>query len=295
MRVFVTGGTGFIGSAVVRELIERGHQVIGLARTDKAAELLKFAGAEVHHGDLNDLESLRRGAMVADGVIHMAFNNDFVNYAQAIETDIKVIEAMGSVLEGTGKPFVITSGTLMVAELGRIATEEDEGLEKSPRGISENIAIAMAKRGVRSVVVRLAPCVHDVNRLGLATLLAELAGEKGISAFIGDGANRWPAVHRLDAAHLFVRALESAPAGSRLHGASEEGIPFSEIAKAIGHNLKIPVVSISAEEANNHFGWFTQVVSTDNPTSSILTKELLGWGSTQQGLISDIDEHFAIK
>ena len=292
MRVFITGGTGFIGSAVVRELIDAGHAVTGLARSEKAAATLVAAGAEVLPGSLEDLDSLRRGAAAGEGVIQLAFNNDFVDFVAAGAAELRAVDTIGTALEGSSKPFVIASGTLRVAALGRVATEEDQGQKESPRGASEDAVIALAERRIRSSTVRLAPCVHDARRQGLATRLVELARLKGVSAYIGDGMNRWPAVHRLDAAHLFRLALESAPAGVRLHAAAEPGIPFRDIAEAIGRNLKLPVVGLSPAEAEKHFGWFAQVVSLDNPTSSALTGELLGWHPAQPSLIADIDQYF---
>ncbi len=295
MRVFVTGATGFIGSAVVRELIGAGHQVVGLARSDRSAATLAATGAEVHRGSLDELDSLRRGAAAADGVIHLAFNHDFVDHAGAAATDLRAVQAIGGALVGSDKPFVIASGTLTVSSLGRVATEEDHGPDAAPRGASEDAAIALAARGVRSSAVRLAPCVHDANRQGLATPLSDLARDKGVSAFIGEGSNRWPAVHRLDAAHLFRLALEAAPAGSRLHAVGEGGVPFRDIAEAIGRHLNLPVVSISPEDANKHFGWFAQVISLDNPTSSALTQKWLGWKPEGPTLIADIEGKQAPK
>jgi len=287
MRVFVTGASGFIGSAVVRELLEAGHQVVGLARSDTAAVALTAAGADVHRGALDDLDSLRSGAAAADGVIHLAFGHDFDHYASAVAADLRAVEALGAALDGSGRPFVIASGTLLVTP-GRLATEADPGPPGVPRAAAENAAIAAAARGVRSAVVRLAPCVHDAERQGLATRLAEIARARGVSAFVGDGSNRWPAVHRLDAARLFRLAVEAAPAGSRLHAVGEEGVLFRDIAEAIGRQLKLPVVSIAAKEAGNHFGWFAAVVSIDNPTSSALTRERLGWKPEGPGLIADL-------
>ncbi|VBB08311.1 Hypothetical protein LUCI_3655 [Lucifera butyrica] len=288
MRIFVTGATGFIGSAVVRELIDVGHQVVGFARSDKSDAALTAAGAAVHHGSLDDLDSLRRGAAAADGVIHLAFIHDFSNYAGAVAADLRAIEAMGAALDGSGKPFVITSGTLAVPSLGRLATEEDQGAAEFPRAASENAAIALVERGVRSSVVRLAPCVHDFNRHGFASVLIDIARRKGVSAFVGEGSNRWPAVHRLDAAHLFRLAVEAAPAGSQLHGVGEEGVLFRDIADAIGRRLNLPVVSISRGEADAHFGWLSAFVTTDNPTSSVLTQERLGWRPEGPALTADI-------
>ena len=287
MRIFVTGATGGIGSALVCELIEAGHQVVGLARSDKSAAALTVVGVEVHHGSLDDLDSLRKGAAAADGVIHLAFIHDFSKYDGAVITDLQAVEALGEALVGSGKPFVITSGTLM-ARPGRLATEEDQGSAGLPRVEAENAALALAEHGVRSAVVRLAPCVHDVNRQGFGSILIEIARQKGVSAFVGDGSNRWPAVHRLDAAHLFRLAVEDAPTGTRLHGVGEEGISLREIAEAIGKRLNLPVISISPEEADAHFGWFSTAVTADNPASSKLTQERMGWRPKGPSLIADI-------
>lgn len=291
MRIFVTGATGFIGSAVVKELINAGHQVIGLARSDKAAASLNALGAEVHHGKLDDPNSLRSGATAADGVIHLAFDNSFTDFAGAITDDLHAIEVIGDTLADSVKPFVITSVTTMVPSLGRPATEDDQaqdGSPGSPRSVAEKMAIALSERGVRSAAVRLAPCVHDVSSQGFATSLANLAREKGVSAYVGDGSNRWPAIHRLDAARLFRLAVESAPAGSRFHGAGEEGIPFKNIAEAIGLRLNLPVSSISLEAAEEHFGWLTPFVLMDNPASSALTRKRLGWEPAGPTLITNI-------
>ncbi|WNC15625.1 SDR family oxidoreductase [Brevibacillus brevis] len=293
MRVFVTGATGFIGSAVVKELIEAGHHVVGLARSDKTAAALTAAGAEVHRGSLDDLESLRSGAAAADGVIHLAFKHDFSDYAGAVAADLRAVEAMGEVLEGSGKPFVITSGTLMltfVLPAGQLGTEKDAVNASVPRGAAENAAVALAERGVRSAVVRLAPSVHGETKAGFVSMLIDIARDKGVSAYIGDGSNRWPAVHYLDAARLFRLALEAAPAGSILHGVGDEGVPVRDIAHIIGHRLNLPVVSIPREEADAHFGFFGAFASTDNPTSSALTQERLGWRPTHPTLIVDLEE-----
>lgn len=288
MRIFVTGATGFIGSAVVCELINAGHYVIGLARSDKAAAALTSAGAAVYSGSLDDLDSLRSGAATADGVIHLAFNHDFSNYTGAVTADLHAVETMGAALIGSGKPFVITSGTLM-ARPGRLATEEDQGSAGLPRVEAENAALALAEQGVRSSVVRLAPCVHDINRQGFVSFLIALAREKGVSAFVGDGSNRWPAVHRFDAARLFRLAMEASSAGSRLHGVGEEGILFRDIAEAIGRRLNLPSVSITGKEADVHFGWLSSLVTIDNPTSSALTQEWLEWRPEGPSLIADIE------
>ena len=295
MRVFVTGATGFIGSTVVRELIEAGHQVVGLARSDKSANALKGAGAEVHRGTLDDLDSLRSGAAAADGVIHLAFKHDimFSDYNGAVTADLRAVEAMGAVLEGSGKPFVITSGTMMLTFVlppRQLGTERDMVNASVPRGAAENVAIALAERGVRSSVVRLAPCVHGETKAGFVSVLINIARDKGVSAYIGDGANRWPAVHYLDAARLFRLALEAAPAGSLLHGVGDEGVSVRDIAHVIGRHLNLPVVSISGEEANTHFGFLGAFASTNNPTSSALTQERLGWRPAHPSLISDLEE-----
>lgn len=291
MRVFVTGATGYIGSAIVRELFATGHQVLGLARSDAAEALLASAGAEVHRGTLDDLDSLHRGATAADGVIHLAYNHDFSDYQGAAHTDLRAVETIGAALEGSGKPFVITSGTLLLTMLGRRGTEEDVLDPALPRIASENAAIALAERRVRSSVVRLAPSVHgEGDKHGFVPSLIGIARDKGVSAYIGDGSNCWPAVHRLDAARLFRLAVEAAPAGSRLHGVGEEGVPFRDIAEAIGRQLKLPVVSITTEKAGDHFGFLSAFVSFDNPTSSTLTQQRLGWQPQGPRLIADIEQ-----
>jgi nucleoside-diphosphate-sugar epimerase len=295
MRVFVTGASGFIGSAVVPELLGAGHQVTGLARSDASAEALAAAGAEVHRGDLDDLDSLRKGADASDGVIHLAYNHDFTDMAAAARNDLRVVEAIGEVLLRTDKPFVITSGTLALA-FGRPASEpvslgtEADVLDPAlARVASEHATIALAERGVRSSVIRLSPTVHGEGDGGFVPRLIDIAREKGSSAYVGDGATRWPAVDRLDAAVLYRLAVEAAPAGSRLHGVGDEGVPFRDIAGVIGRHLDLPVVSITQEEADAHFGFLGRLVSADNPTSSALTRELLGWQPTHPGLIDDLE------
>jgi nucleoside-diphosphate-sugar epimerase len=290
MRVFVTGASGFIGSAVVPELIGAGHQVVGLARSDASADALAAAGAKVYRGSLEDLDSLSDAATSADAVIHLAFIHDFSDYARSVQTDLRAVETIGEALEGSGKPFVITAGTLMLAILGRLATEEDVSDPALPRVASENTAIALAERGVRSSVVRLAPSVHGDGDTGFVPRLIAIARDKGASVFVGDGSNRWPAVHRPDAARLYRLAAEVAPAGSRLHGAGEEGVPFREIAETIGSQLQLPVLSIPAEDAAEHFGFLSAFVSLDNPTSSALTRQLLGWKPEGPGLIADLEQ-----
>ena len=287
MRVFVTGATGFIGTAIVQELIGAGHQVLGLARSGAAAASLAAAGADVHRGSLDDLEGLRRGVAAVDGVIHTAFVHDFSNYAAAAETDRRAIEMLGAALAGSGRPFVVTAGTLGLTP-GRLATEEDAPDPSFPRK-SEEAAIAMVSRGMRVSVVRLPPSVHGDGDHGFVPSLIAIAREKRVSAYVGDGLNRWPAVHRLDAAHLYRLALEKAAAGARLHGVADEGVPIRDIAGMIARRLNVPVVAKSPEEAANHFGWLAYFLSVDNPTSSKLTQERLGWRPTQPSLIPDVD------
>jgi nucleoside-diphosphate-sugar epimerase len=296
MRVFVTGATGFIGSAIVPELINAGHHVLGLARTDAGAKSLIDAGAEVHRGDLEDLESLRSGAAMTDGVIHTAFNHDFSKFAANCEMDRRAIEALGSALAGSDRPLVVTSGTGLIAP-GRLATEDDVPASSStsfPR-VSEQTAAALAARGVRASVVRL-PQVHDRVKQGLVTYAIAIAREKGVSAFVGDGLNRWPAVHRLDAAPLYRLAIEKGSAGARYHAVAEEGVPLRKIADAIGRGLKVPVVAMSPEEASRHFGFLGLFVGADCPASSALTQERLGWRpTTQPGLLADLDRASAFE
>jgi nucleoside-diphosphate-sugar epimerase len=292
MRVFVTGATGFIGTAVVQELIDAGHQVLGLARSDAGAKSLVAAGAEVHRGSLEDLESLRSGAAAADGVIHTAFIHDFSNYGPAAEADRRAIETLGDALAGSDRPLIVTSGTLLVQRQGSLATEEDAPNPNFPRK-SEEAAPALAARGVHASVLRLPPSVHGKGDHGFVPRLISIAREKGVSAFIGDGLNRWPAVQRLDAAHLYRLVLEKGTAGAIYHGAADEGIPTREIAAAIGRGLNAPVVSKSREEAADHFGWLAHFFGIDAPASSALTRERLGWRPVQPGLIADLNaEHY---
>ncbi|OIN80245.1 SDR family oxidoreductase [Mycobacterium malmoense] len=291
MHVFVTGATGHIGSAVVTELLEARHHVTGLARSDEGAAALTAAGATPHRGDLDDLDGLRDAAAASDGVIHLAFKHDFNDYAGAAETDLRAVETMGEALVGSGRPFVITSGTLLLALVGQggVGTEHDT-LPGGPRIDSENAAIALAERGVRSSVIRLAPLVHsNLDHHGFAHHLINTARATGVSAYIGDGANRWPAIHTLDAAHLYRLALENAPAGTRLHGVADEGVSFRDIAGVIGRHLDVPVVGIPGEEAG-HFGFLSLFASLDNPTSNALTQKVLDWHPERTGLIEDLDE-----
>jgi nucleoside-diphosphate-sugar epimerase len=292
MRVFVTGATGFIGSAVVRELIDAGHQVLGLARSDAAAKSLVALGADVHRGSLEDIESLRNGAAAADGVIHTAFIHDFSNYGPAAEADRRAIETLGDALAGSDRPLIITSGTLLAQRQGSLATEKDAPNRSFPRK-SEEAALALAARGVRPSVLRLPPSVHGIGDHGFVPRLISIAREKGVSAFIGDGLNRWPAVHRFDAAHLYRLVVEKRSDGARYHGVADEGVPTREIAEAIGRHLNVPVVSKSREEAADHFGWIAHFFGVDAPASSALTQEQLGWRPVQRGLIADLNaEHY---
>ncbi|UQN09313.1 SDR family oxidoreductase [Deinococcus sp. QL22] len=290
MRVFVTGASGFIGSAVVPELIAAGHQVTGLARSDSSAQALIAAGAAVHRGALDDLSSLRAGAAASDSVLHLAYIHDFSQYATAGQTDQRAIEALGEALKGSDRPLVITSGTGVLSP-GRVGTERDApdaGSAAAPRIAGEQTALSLASQGVRSSVVRLSPAVHDETKTGFVGALVDIAREKGVSGYIGDGSNRWPTVHRLDAARLFRLALERAPAGSVLHGVGNEGVPVRAIAEVIGRHLNLPVVSLSAEEAGDHFGWLAGFLAANVPTSSTLTRELLNWQPRHPGLIEDL-------
>ena len=292
MRVFVTGASGWIGSAVIPELLASGHQVLGLARSEASANSLHDSGAEVLRGDLDDLNVLREGAVACDGVIHLAFNHDFSQVAAAIDCDGRAIEAMGATLQGTGKAFLIASGTPALA--GRVATECDESDLTGPmagRGVNARMALGLASRGVRSCVVRLPRSVHGKGeRHGFIPRLIGLARSRGIAGYVGDGSNRWPAVHLLDAAHLFCLALEQAPAGSVLHAVGDEGVPTREVANAIGRVLHLPSGSRPAEE----FGFLGMVLDRDQPASSELTRQLLGWEPTHVGLIDDIERgHYA--
>jgi nucleoside-diphosphate-sugar epimerase len=287
MRVFVTGATGFIGTAVVQELIDAGHKVLGLARSDAAANSLLAAGADVHRGSLEDLESLRNGAAKADGVIHTAFIHDFSNYGPAAEADRRAIETLGRALANSDRPMIVTSGTLLAERQGPLATEEDAHNPNFPRK-SEEEALALRSHGVRTSVLRLPPSVHGNGDHGFVPQLISIALEKGVSAFIGDGLNRWPAVHRLDAAHLYRLVLEKGIAGTAYHGVADEGVPSREIAEAIGHGLNVPVVSKSHEAAADHFGWIARFFGIDSPASSALTQERLGWRPVQPGLIADL-------
>ncbi|MBC8089336.1 MAG: SDR family oxidoreductase [Phycisphaerae bacterium] len=294
MRIFVTGATGFIGSAIVPELLAAGHQVLGLARSEEGAKALKAAGAEVHPGDLEDLGSLRSGAGKSDGVIHAGFNHDFSKFAENCEVDRRAIEVMGQVLAGSERPFVVTAG--VPGTPGGLTTENDLlfGAVGTPR-VSEQTAMALVGQGVRATVIRM-PQVHDRDKHGLGTYLIALAREKGVSAYVGTGLNRWSAVHRLDVASLYRVALEKGLAGARYHAIAEEGVSLREVAGAIAGGLDIPVVAVRAEEAARHFGWLQFAVEMDNPATSALTREWLGWQPSQQaGFIADLERSSAYE
>jgi nucleoside-diphosphate-sugar epimerase len=295
MRVFITGASGHIGSAVIPELHQAGHEVVGLARSDEAAATLVASGAGVCRGDLDDVDGLRAAAGAADGVIHLAFKHEAMragNMADAVDADLRAITAMGDALAGSGKPLVSTSGTLMLtfAGLGRVGTEAD-AVDGGPRVDAENTVVAFAGRGVRSSVIRLPPTVHSaLDHHGYIPTLIAIARDQGVAAYVGDGTNRWPAGHTLDAAHLYRLALEAAPAGSRLHAVDDEGVPFRRIAEAIGRHLGIPTVSIPPDEAEAYFGFLSFFVALDNPTSSARTRALLGWAPTHPALLDDLAE-----
>ena len=295
MKVFLTGATGFIGSAIVRELIDAGHKVLGLTRSERGAESLSRTGAEVHRGNLNDLDSLRVGAANCDGVIHCAFDHSgfqqgFSKFAEVCENDRRVIEALGSVLLGSQRPLVITSGTAMgAAAPGRSATEDHlDANNPNPRKASEEAGASLTGRGVNVSIVRL-PQVHDTEKQGLITYFVEIARQKGVSAYLGEGHNRIPAAHVLDVARLYKLALEKQKAGNRYHAVAEEGIPMRKIAEAIGRGLKVPTAGLSPEKAEAHFGWMAMFAGLDMPASSAITRKDLGWNPTGPALLSDLE------
>ena len=292
MRVFVTGATGWVGSAVVKDLIDAGHEVLGLARSDAGAEALAAMGASVQRGELDDFNSLRSGAAACDGVIHTAFKSGFADFQANADLDRRVIEAIGDVLAGSGRPFVTTSGTLIVAlgGTGGLVTEHDEPDVSIPRVASEVANRLLAARGVRSSVIRLSPSVHGNGDQGFVPRLIDIARKTGVSAYIGDGTNRWPAVHRLDAARAFRLALEKGEAGSRFHAVGDEGIEVRKIAEVIGRHLNLPISSKTREEAGDHFGFLAMFLGLNAPASSTLTRERLDWTPSHRGLIADLEE-----
>ena len=291
MRVFVTGATGFVGTAVVQELLNAGHKVLGLARNDASAAALVAIGVEVHRGDLEDLDSLRRGAAAADGVIHTGFIHDFSRFKEVCEVDRHAITALGSALIGSEKPFIVTSGTALLKP-GHLATEDTVSsmtVDDMPRVATQQAVDALVAQGVRAVTVRLSPSVHGDGDKGFVPMLINIAREKGVSAYIGDGGNRWNAVHRLDAARVFRLALENPTARKNFHAVAEEAVLLRDIAAVIGRRLNLPVVSKPGADAAAHFGWFAHFAQVDCPASSQLTRELLGWQPTQAGLLADMD------
>lgn len=294
MRVFVTGASGFIGSAVVPELLSAGHEVVGLARSDASAEALEAAGAGVRRGDLDDLDSLAAGAAESDGVIHLAYVHDFSQMEAAAKTDAGAIGAIGDALAGSGKPFAIASGTLGLAP-GRVGTEHDEPDAVHPRIVNARATLALADRGVRPIVVRLSPTVHGEHDHGFIRVLADIAREKGVSGYIGDGSNRWNAVHRLDAARVFRLGLEQAPAGTVLHAVGEEGVAIRDVAEVIGRHLDLPVESVAPEQAMEHFTWLGGFLGVDTPASSAITQELLGWTPTGPTLLEDLEAGYYFR
>lgn len=290
MRVFVTGASGFIGSHVVPELIRGGHQVIGLARNDANAQKLSAAGVEVHRGDLEDVASLRAGAAKADAVIHLAFIHDFSRFAEVAAVDARAIEALCQELEGSNRPLCIASG-VMGAKPGQLLTEDDslDGWQ-NPRIAGNRAALDYVKRGVRTSIMRLSPSIHGHGDEGFMHMIAKTAQEKGFSAYVGDGNNRWPACHVLDAARLFRLAIEKAPAGAAIHAVADEGVPIRDVAAVIGKHLDLPVKSIAPDEAAAHFTWMAHFIALDSPASNAKTRALFDWTPTHPGLIADLDE-----
>jgi len=291
MRVFVTGATGFIGTALVQELLAAGHRVLGLTRSEEGAAALAAAGAEPHRGSIEDLDSLRAGAAQADGVVHLAFNHDFSRFAENCENDRRAIEALTAALAGTDRPLIVTSGTAMaIGQAGQPAAEDSPALSSSdvPRAVSEETAFAAAATGLNVSVVRL-PQVHDTRKQGLITFAIAMAQEKGVSAYIGDGSNRWPAAHISDVARLYRLALEKAERGAIYHAVAEEGVSMRAVAEVLGSRLGLPVASITAEEAPAHFGWLAMFASRDLAASGARTQQRLDWHPTGPGMIADLE------
>ena len=289
MRIFVTGAPGFIGSELVPELIKAGHSVLGLTRSDAGAEKLRAAGAEVLHGNIEDLDSLRKGAADSDGVIHLAFNHDFSQFEKNAADERKAIAALGEVLVGSDRPFVVTSGTAMAANVnGKPSTEDGPTASWNPRSPSEAVVKEWTTRGVKTSIVRLAQ-IHDTRKQGLVPYLLAVARAKGVSAYVGDGSNRWPAAHVSDVARLYRLAFEKAEPGAIYHAVDEEGVTMKAIVEAHGRGLKVPVVSIKPEETEAHFGWLARFAGHDMPSSSAITRQKLNWKPTGPGLIADLD------
>jgi nucleoside-diphosphate-sugar epimerase len=296
MRIFVTGASGWIGAATVPQLIEAGHEVVGLARSEASADAIEAAGAEAHRGTLEDLDSLRKGASDADAVIHLAFIHDFTQMEANAQVDRRAVEAMGAVLEGSDRALVIASGVGALGG-GGVRNERDTHDVRHPlraRGETEAFALSLASRGIRSSSVRLPPTVHGDGDHGFMATLVTVARDRGVAAYVGDGSNRWPAVHRVDAARLFCLAVDGAPAGTALHGVAEEGVALRDVAEVIGRMLDVPVVTVAPEGAIEHFGWLGIMLGADLPASSSITRELLGWEPTNIGLLEDLEAHYFV-
>lgn len=292
MRVFVTGATGFVGSAVVQALLAAGHQVLGLARSEAAAQAVSDAGAEPHLGSLEDPDSLIRGAAQADGVIHTAFNHDFSKFADNCEAERSAIQALGEALAGSGRRLVVTSGVALMGGAGQVVTEATEAPNDPSFPRTPEAALELISQGVQVMAMRLPPSVHGQGDHGFVPRLIDIAREKGCAAYVGDGENRWPATHRLDVAQMYRLALEAGESGMRYHAIAEQGVPFRQIAEVIGKRLGLPMVSKTPEEAAEHFGWFARFAAIDCPSSSDRSRTLLGWSAAQPGLIADLDQPY---